>query len=210
MNNVISFAGVRQGVGNSALLRAFAVEAAGSLYCTVVDFDAGASSTCDWAVRRDRNGFTPSIKVERAAAFSFPARYADTELVMIDHHGCDLRSAIDAAKKSRLLVLTSTTAEADLAGVLDWTKAFIEAGVNGRVVAALCRVDILDEDMNARRMLVAGGVNLLAGEITEHPLSYPRLEREGRAMCEPRSSLAQAAAQIVDGIQKAYLERDPA
>jgi len=207
MSNIISFIGLRRGVGNSALVRTFAVEAAESLDCVVVDFDESPSSTYGWAVRRDRRGLKPTILVERQATFDFSAERPGVELVMVDASDCSQRSAIDLARISRLVVISSTTELADLARVIDQMKAFSDAGLSKRVLVALCRVQFLSDAAAARETLATNGIKVLTGEVGIDLISHPWLEREGRALCESSSqSLAKGASVVVDAIQKAFVD----
>jgi hypothetical protein len=208
MSNVISFIGLRRGVGNSALARAFAVEAAWSLYSVVVDFDDSLSSTYDWAVRRDASGFKPSITVERGATFEFSSEDPGIELIMVDASDFSRRSAIELAKISRIVVISSTTETDDLVQVIDQMKAFSAAGLAERVYAALCRVQLVDDASSARATLAANNVRVLAGEANAS-MSYRRLEREGRALSEsPKKSLAESVLVVIDSIQKAFVDGD--
>lgn len=207
MSNIISFIGLRIGIGNSSLVRAFAVEAAESLDCVVVDYDESPTSTYDWAVRRDNRGLKPSILVERATTFNFSAERRDIELVMVDASNCSRQSAIDLARISRVVVISSTTDATDLARVIDQMRAFSDAGLGERVRVALCRVQFLSEAAAARETLTANGANVLAGEIGVDMIGYPRLEREGRALCESWGQpTINGAWLVVDAIQKAFVD----
>jgi hypothetical protein len=208
MSKILSFIGLRRGVGNSALVRAFAVEAAWSLYSVVVDFDDTSSSTYNWAIRRNETGLKPPISVERGATYEFSSEHPSIELIMVDASDFSRRSAIELAKISRIVVISCTTEADELAQVVDQMKAFSAAGLGERVYVALCRIQLVDDASSARDTLAANNVRVLAGEVNES-MSYRRLEHEGRALSEsPKQSLAQSALLVIDSIQKAFVDGD--
>jgi hypothetical protein len=207
MSNIISFVGLRSGVGNSALLRAFAVEAVESLYCVIVDFDGSSSSTLNWALRRKANGFDPPIPVEPFETFDLASERPGIELVMVDASNCGKQAAMDLALISRLVVISTTTKTDDLKQVIDHVKALTDAGLGDCVSVAICRVQSLEEALVARETLTANRVKVLIGEIGERTIGYPRLERQGRALNEsPGQLLTQNGSEVVDSIQKAFVD----
>ena len=207
MSNIISFIGLRSGVGNSALVRTFAVEAAASLECLVVDFDTSPTSTYEWTLRRDQRGLKPSIPVERQATADLSAQRRGVELIMVDASNCSDQQAMDLARISRVVVMSSTTEEADLALVIRAARVFSDAGLGHRIVVALCRVQFHRDVAAAREMLAANGLKVLAGEIRADMASYPQLEHGGRALCESRAQLlSEGASVVVDAIQKAFVD----
>jgi MinD-like ATPase involved in chromosome partitioning or flagellar assembly len=207
MSNIISFIGLRSGVGNSALVRTFAVEAAEALDCVVVDFDSSSSSTYSWAIRRNERRLKPSILVEPRATFDLSAERSGFDLVMVDASNCSEQSALELARISRVVVMTSTTEPADVARVIDRKETLSDVGLSKRIFVALCQVRFVRDATAAREVLTANGVKVLSGAIGVDLVSYPRLEREGRALCESSSqSLAKGAAVVVDAIQKAFVD----
>jgi hypothetical protein len=209
MSNLITFLGIRSGVGNATLARAFATEGAESNHCLLIELDQSIDTTYSWAQRREKKGWNPSVPVERMALNAFLERSCAEELVVVQAIYSSDIAACHIAQKSRLLVLTATPEFEDIQILLRIIQNLSTQGFKQKMLVALCCPRPVEED------LLNGALELLARQNLE-AIAVPffgnhvttLLKESGLSVCESRRpGYAQESTAIIRRIQAIYVEQ---
>lgn len=183
---VISFIGVKGGVGKSTLARALAVVAAhGGLKVRLVDLDVKQQASVSWSRERADQGRHPAID---ARAYEFLddalAESASFDIVIIDTPGSVSAVTLDIAAHSHVVVCPTGPSRDDLRPTVLLMHELVAAGIPAeRLVAALCRTLDAGEERDARAYVEHAGFQVLLGCIPEKS-SYRLAQNRGGSLAE--------------------------
>lgn len=212
---VISFAGQKGGTGKSMLSETFSVEAARSGKTVVLaDLDVAQRTSFEWGEARNRNGYTPRVKVvvvdpDGYGDFGVRQASAGADLLVIDAPGWSDEKTLMLAGFSDIMVLPTGASIADLRPTIRLMHELVAGGVaRDRIVTALCRVNGASEVKFAKGYLAEAGFSTLDGVLRDMP-TYRSLHNQGRAASEADGALGAEAKALVGTIMRT-LEREEA
>jgi hypothetical protein len=117
MSSIVTFCGIRRGVGNATVARAFAVSAVGSNNCVLLEADRDDDTSVDWAERRRRATRYDLIEVRSIRIKD----YADADpldgpedIIVLQMVYLDDEIALALVRKSRLFALVTTPSGEDV------------------------------------------------------------------------------------------------
>lgn len=184
---IISFISQKGGVGKSALSRLISVEFARQGWTVkVADLDTGQGSTANWKGRRDMNGITPEIPVEKYATVDRAIRDAENfDLMVLDGPAFAERGGLTMAKKSDLVILPTGYGLDDMQPQVETAQDLEVKGINlEKVVFIFCRANgSPSEDEAARGYLKRAGMPVLENVMPERA-SIRQAHNNGKAASE--------------------------
>jgi chromosome partitioning protein len=186
MRIVVAFVSQKGGVGKSTLARALAAVAAhGGLKVFLADLDPKQRTLMQWQDARKHNKAFPRIVVaafdDVAAALAASGK---SDLVILDTPGRVDASTLAIAKNAHLIVLPTGPSVDDLHPTVLLFHELVQAGIaKSRIVAALCRILLEDEETAARSYLEEADCEVLAGSVPENA-SYRIAQNTGHSLTE--------------------------
>jgi chromosome partitioning protein len=203
---VVAFISQKGGVGKSTLARALAAVAAhGGLKVSLADLDPKQGTLLQWQAARKQSKVSPRITV--SAFENVDAALAAGErcdLVILDTPGRVDVSTLAIAKCAHLIVQPTGPSVDDLHPTVLVFHELAQAGIpRSRLVAALCRVLLDDEEIAARSYLEEAGYEALAGSIPENA-SYRIAHNKGQSLTETAERSLNARA---DALMESLLTR---
>lgn len=162
---IVSVISQKGGVGKSALSRFLAVEYARSSWqVKIADLDTGQGSTTNWKARRDQNGLTPEIPVEKYA--SVDRAIADAgqfDLMILDGPAFAERRGIRMAEAADLILIPTSFSLDDMQPQVETAQDLEAAGVDpSKIKFVFCKADGSDtEEEAARSYLRRAGMSVL-------------------------------------------------
>ena len=203
MRIVVAFMSQKGGVGKSTLARALAsVAAHGGLKVTLADLDPRQNTLLQWETLRKKNKVPPRIAV--SAFTDVEAALAGTtksDLVVLDTPGGVDASTLAIAQRAHLMVLPTGPSIDDLHPTVLLFHELVAAAIpQTRIVSAICRVLLRDEELAARSYLEDAGIEVLGGFVPESA-AYRIAHNQGRSLTEtPERSLNEQADTLMDGL----------
>ena len=183
---VVAFISQKGGVGKSTLARALAsVAAHGGLKVLLADLDPKQRTLVQWQVARKQNKVSPRFMVAGFANVDDAlAASAKSDLAILDTPGRVDVSTLAIAKRAHLIVQPTGPSLDDLHPTVLVFHELVQAGIlRSRLVAALCRVLLDEEEIAARSYLEEAGYEVLAGSIAENAI-YRIAHNRGQSLTE--------------------------
>jgi len=183
---VVAFISQKGGVGKSTLARALAsVAAHGGLKVLLADLDPKQGTLLQWQKARKENKVSPRITVAAFANVDDAlAASGKSDLVILDTPGRVDVGTLAIAKQAHLIVQPTGPSVDDLHPTVLVFHELVQAGIpRSRLVAALCRALLDDEELAARSYLEEAGYEVLAGSIPENA-SYRIAHNRGQSLTE--------------------------
>jgi len=200
---VVAFISQKGGVGKSTLARALAAVAAhGGLKVTLADLDPRQQTLLQWQKARRENKVSPRINVSAFENVDEAlASGARSDLIILDTPGRIDASTLTIAKRAHLVVQPTGPSVDDLHPTVLVFHELAHAGIpKSRLVAALCRVLLDEEETAARSYLEEAGYEVLAGAIPESA-SYRIAHNRGQSLTETvERSLNERADALIEAL----------
>jgi len=212
VSSLVTFCGIRRGVGNATVARAFAVSSAESNECVLIEADRPDDTSFDWAERRRK-----TLRYSHIAVHSVGIRdcvCGDAldglgDIVVLQVAQLDDGTALTLAKKSRLFVLTATPSAEDVGAVERLLQRMLDGGIaSDSLVVVLCsplpdysKSDFLTELQRMSRAGIKAFDIPFLGNHAAGPL-----KNRGLTIAESISA-AQTGERVIDFLQKAFVDR---
>ena len=183
---VVAFISQKGGVGKSTLARALAAVAAhGGLKVLLADLDPRQRTVLQWQQARKENKVSPRITVAGFEnVIDALAASSKSELVILDTPGRIDASTLAIATRAHLVVQPTGPSVDDLHPTVLVFHELTRAGIpKSRLIAALCRVLLDEEEVAARSYLEEAGYAVLPGSIPESA-NYRIAHNKGRSLTE--------------------------
>ena len=200
---VVAFISQKGGVGKSTLARALAAVAAhGGLKVTLADLDPRQQTLLQWQKARNENKVSPRITIlafenVNQALSSGPT----SDLIILDTPGRVDASTLAIARRAHLVVQPTGPSVDDLHPTVLVFHELAHAGIpKSRLVAALCRVLLDEEEIAARSYIEEAGYEVLAGAIPESA-GYRVAHNKGQSLTETvERSLNERADALIEAL----------
>jgi len=183
---VVAFISQKGGVGKSTLARALAAVAAeGGLRVLLADLDPKQRTLLRWRLGRKDSKASRRMTVEGFENVDAAlAASGKCDFVVLDTPGQVDASTVAIAKRAHLIVQPAGPSLDDLHPTVLVFHELVRAGIpKSRLVAALCRVLLDDEEIAARSYLEDAGFEVLAGSVPESA-SYRIAQNSGQSLTE--------------------------
>jgi len=184
---LVSLISQKGGVCKSGLARLIAVEYVRAGWSVkIADLDIMQASTTKWKSRRDRNGITPEVNVEKYAtverAISDAQHY---DLMVLDGPAFAEKGGLTMAQASDLVLMPTGYSLDDMEPQVETAYDLHSAGVDPEKIAfVFTLVDgSLSEDAAARRYLGKAGMNVMENVMPQYP-AIRQAMNSGRAASE--------------------------
>lgn len=184
---LISLISQKGGVCKSGLSRLIAVEYVKAGWSVkIADLDTMQASTTKWKSRRDRNGITPEIIVEKYATVE--RAISDSQhfdLMILDGPAFAEKGGLTMAQASDLVLMPTGYSLDDMEPQIETAYDLQTAGVDPEKIAFV--FTLIDgsesEDAAARRYLAKAGVHVLEAVMPQYP-AIRQAMNNGRAASE--------------------------
>jgi len=186
MTIVVAFISQKGGVGKSTLARAVAAVAAhGGLRVMLADLDRRQQTLLQWQKARKENKVSPRIAVAPFENVDDAlAAGRNSDLIILDAPGRVDASTLAIARRAHLVVQPTGPSVDDLHPTVLVFHELAHAGIpKSRLIAALCRVLLDEEEIAARSYLEEAGYAVLPGSIPESA-NYRIAHNKGRSLTE--------------------------
>ena len=183
---VVAFISQKGGVGKSTLARALAAVAAhGGLRVLLADLDPRQRTLLQWHQTRKENKLSPRVTVGAFENVDDALNAGErSDLVILDTPGGVDVSTLAIARRAHLVVQPTGPSVDDLRPTVLLFHELAQANISKlRLVAALCRVLLDDEEIAARSYLEEAGFEVLAGSIPESA-RYRIAQNKGQSLTE--------------------------
>jgi hypothetical protein len=214
MPRMVTFCGIRRGVGNATIARAFAVSAVETNDCVLLEADRRDDTSVDWAERRrkaTRYGLIEvrSVKIEDWA-YAAPPNGAE-DIIVLQTVYSDDGTAVALAKKSRLFVLSTTPSGEDVEAIERLLGHMLDQGIDSDSLAVVLSnpaANSSESDIStALRRFSRTGTKAFDLPFLGRHAAGP-LKEMGRTIAERIGTLPPLAGERpVDFLQKAYVDR---
>ena len=214
MPSIVTFCGIRRGVGNATVARAFAVSAAESNDCVLFEANRHDDTSIDWAERRSKTTRYGLIEVRSTSiqdctyttALNGPEGIIVLQMVYSDD---GIASAL--AKKSRLFVLITTRAAEGVEAVERLLRHMLREGIDSDSFAVVLNSPIPSDpesdSLAALQRFSKIGVKAFDLSFLGKHAAGP-LKQKGWTIAERINTLpAGMGEQVIDFLQKAYVDR---
>lgn len=214
MPSIVTFCGIRRGVGNATIARAFAVSAVESNNCVLLEADRDDDTSVDWAERRSkatRYGLIEvrSIRIKDCA-------YADSlngseDIIVLQMVYSDDGTALALARKSRLFVLVTTLSVEDVEAVERLLRHMLGEGIDSDSLAVVLSSPIPNSSesdlLTALQRFSRTGIKAFDLPFLGKHAAGP-LKEMGWTIAERINTFpAQTGERVIDFLQKAYVDR---
>jgi hypothetical protein len=210
----VTFCGIRRGVGNATIARAFAVSAAEANNCVLLEADRRDDTSVDWAERRSkatRYGLIEvrSVKIENCAYLDAPNGSEDFIVLQTVYSGDETAMAL--ARKSRLFVLSTTPLAEDVEAIEQLLVRMLDEGIDSDSLAVVLSSPVpnsSESDVStALQRFSRTGTKAFDLPFLGRHAAGP-LKEMGRTIAERVGTLPPVAGErLVDFLQKAYADR---
>jgi hypothetical protein len=214
MPSIVTFCGIRRGVGNATVARAFAVSAVGSNDCVLLEADRDDDTSVDWAERRRKATRYDLVEVRSIRIKDYA--YADSlnaseDVIVLQMVYSEDGTALALARKSRLFVLVTTPSGEDVQAVERLLQHMLGENIDSDGLAVvLCRpVPSSSESdlLTALQRFSQTGIKAFDLPFLGKHAAGP-LKEMGRTIAERIGTLPPVAGErLVDFLQKAYVDK---